>query len=123
MSHRWSGHHPTDADYEFERPLLLQRSAAQLRGVTHLLHNVLVSYDMQGARLQALFGVLVAKEGRCNHNPKEDAKLRRPKLLHCQPASYMMCGVHCATAAHGYAHARGWPASQCMHKGVMAVHL
>ena len=31
MSHRWSGHHPADADYEFERPLLLQRSAAQLR--------------------------------------------------------------------------------------------
>ena len=51
-------------------PLLLQQSAEQLRGVTHPLHNVLASYDMQGVRSQALFGIVVAQEGRCDHTPQ-----------------------------------------------------
>ena len=32
ICHCRSGHHPSNADHEFERPLLLQQSAARLRG-------------------------------------------------------------------------------------------
>ena len=83
-------------------------------GLTHPLHHVLVSYDMQGARSQALFGVLVAKEGRRDHTPKEDAKLGSSKLLHYHPAPHIMCGVWCAAAAHAYAHGMGM-ANVTMH--------
>ena len=91
--------------------------------LTHPLHNVLVSYDVQGSRSQAIFGVLVAKAGRRDHTPKEDAKFRRSQLLHCQSTPYMMRGVQCAAAAHGCAHVRKRQASQCMHEGVVVAYL
>ena len=78
-------------------PCSCSRAQHSSGGLTHPLHHVLVSYDMQGARSEALFGVLVAKEGRRDHTPKEDAKLGRPKLLHCQPGTLhkvwcLVCG-------------------------------
>ena len=69
---------------------------------------------MQGPRSEAFFGVLVAKEGRGDHTPKEDAKSRRPMLLHCQPAPHMIMLVQRAAAMNGYAHVRMQQASQCM---------